>query len=231
MQNDVYDYTQAPGTGAVQKNTVLRKTYGLLGLSFIPCAAGAFISSQTGFNLYSMFNNRWASFAIVLAFFYGMCFLIEKNRYSNVGATLLMVFTFGMGILISPLLQYSLSVSNGPQIVGIAAVMTAAIFFTMAAMARRTKANMNSLGRFLMAGAVVLMIAVVANMFFQIPALALTISAGFVLFSSLLIMWQIRTIIDGGETSHISAALTIFISIYNIFSSLLNILLALAGED
>ena len=229
MQNDVYDYTQT--AGAVQKNTVLRKTYGLLGLSFIPCAAGAFLSSQMGFNLYAAFGNRWVAFGVVLAFFYGMCFLIEKNRYSNTGAALLMVFTFGMGVLISPLLQYSLSFSNGAQIVGIAAAMTAALFFTMAALARRTKADMGGLGRFLVAGAVVLMIAVVANMFLQIPALSLTISAGFVLFSSLMIMWQVRNVIDGGETSHISAALTIFISLYNIFSSLLNILLSLSGED
>ncbi|WP_107929059.1 Bax inhibitor-1 family protein [Neisseria animaloris] len=229
MQNDVYHYTQT--AGAVQKNTVLRKTYGLLGLSFIPCAAGAFLSSQVGFNLYSMFSNRWIAFGVVLAFFYGMCFLIEKNRYSNVGATLLMVFTFGMGVLISPLLQYSLSFSNGAKIVGLAAAMTAAVFFTMAAMARRTKADMNSLGRFLVVGVVVLMVGVVANMFLQIPALGLTISAGFVIFSSLVIMWQVRTVIDGGETSHISAALTIFISLYNIFSSLLNILLSLGGED
>lgn len=229
MQNDVYNYTQS--AGAVQKSTVLRKTYGLLGLSFIPCAIGAVVSSQIGFNLYGMFGNRWIAFGVLLAFFYGMCFLIEKNRYSNTGAALLMVFTFGMGMLISPLLQYSLSFSNGAQIVGIAAAMTAAVFFTMTAMARRTKADMNSLGRFLMVGAVVLMVGVVANMFLQIPAFSLAISAGFVIFSSLLIMWQIRTVIDGGETSHISAALTIFISIYNIFSSLLNILLSLSGED
>ena len=136
-----------------------------------------------------------------------------------------------MGVLLSPLLQYSLSFSNGAEIIGIAAAMTAAVFFTMAAMARRTKMNMNSLGRFLIVGIVVLMVGVVANMFFQIPALSLTISAGFVVFSSLLIMYQVRTVIDGGENSHISAALTIFISIYNIFSSLLHILLSLTGED
>ncbi len=229
MQNDVYDYTQT--AGAVQKNTVLRKTYGLLGISFIPCAIGAFLSSQAGINLYAMFGNRWIAFGVVLAFFYGMCFLIEKNRYSNTGAALLMVFTFGMGVLISPLLQYSLSFSNGAQIVGLAAAMTAAVFFTMAAVARRTKADMNSLGRFLLVGAVVLMVGVVANMFLQMPAFSLALSAAFVIFSSLMIMWQIRTVIDGGETSHISAALTIFISIYNIFSSLLNILLSLGGED
>ncbi|MDO5638355.1 MAG: Bax inhibitor-1 family protein [Neisseria sp.] len=231
MQRDVYDYTQPAGVGAVQQNTVLRKAYSLLGLSFIPCAAGAFLSSQMGINLYSMFGNRWISFGVILAFFYGMCFLIEKNRYSNTGAALLMVFTFGMGVLISPMLQYSLNFSNGAQIVGIAATMTAAVFFTAAAMARRTKMNMNALGRFLMVGVVVLMVGVVANMFLQIPTLSLTISAGFVIFSSLLIMWQVRSVIDGGENSHISAALTIFISIYNIFSALLNILTSLAGEE
>ena len=105
MQNDVYDYTQPAGTGAVQKNTVLRKTYGLLGLSFIPCAAGAFLSSQTGINLYTMFGNRWIAFGVTLAFFYGMIMLIEKNRHSNTGAALLMVFTFGMGVLGSAWLQ------------------------------------------------------------------------------------------------------------------------------
>ncbi len=230
MQRDVYDYTNPAGE-AVQESTVLRKTYTLLGWSFLPCAAGALLSSQMGINLYSMFGNRWIAFGVVLAFFYGMCFMIEKNRYNNTGVTLLMVFTFGMGILLSPLLQYSLSFSNGATIVGIAAAMTAAVFFTMAAMARRTTMNMNSLGRFLMVGIVVLMVGVVANMFLQIPALSLTISAGFVIFSSLLIMWQVRSVIDGGENSHISAALTIFISIYNIFSSLLHILLSLGGED
>jgi len=115
--------------------------------------------------------------------------------------------------------------------VGIAAAMTAGVFFTMSAMARRTNVNMNSLGRFLTVGAVVLMIAMIANFFLQIPALSLAVSAAFVLFSSLMIMWQVRTVIDGGEDSHISAALTIFISIYNIFSSLLRILLAFSGDD
>mgnify|MGYP000903710987 FL=1 len=109
--------------------------------------------------------------------------------------------------------------------------MTAGVFFTMSAMARRTNVNMNSLGRFLTVGAVVLMIAMIANFFLQIPALSLAVSAAFVLFSSLMIMWQVRTVIDGGEDSHISAALTIFISIYNIFSSLLRILLAFSGDD
>lgn len=228
MQNDVYDYTSA---GSVQKNTVLRKTYSLLALSFVPAAIGALVSGKMGFSLYAMLGGRWMSFIVVMAFFYGMIFLIEKNRYSNVGATLLMIFTFGMGVLISPLLQYTLAIPNGTQIVGIAAAMTAGVFFTMSAMARRTNVNMNSLGRFLTVGAVVLMIAMIANFFLQIPALSLAVSAAFVLFSSLMIMWQVRAVVDCGEDSHISAALTIFISIYNIFSSLLRILLAFSGDD
>lgn len=228
MQNDVYDYTS---TGSVSQNTVLQKTYRLLGLSFIPAALGAFISSQMGFSLYAMMGGRWMSFIVLMVFFYGMVFMIEKNRYNNTGATLLMVFTFGMGVLISPTLQYALNLAGGAQIVGIAAVMTAAVFFTMAAMARRTNVNMSSLGRFLTVGAVILMVAIIANLFMQIPALSLTISAGFVLFSSLMIMFQVRQVIEGGEDSHISAALSIFISLYNIFSSLLHILLSLSNDD
>ena len=91
--------------------------------------------------------------------------------------------------------------------------------------------NTQGLGRFLTIGVIVLMIAVVANLFLQLPALSLTIAAGFVIFSSLMIMWQTRAVIEGGETSHISAALTIFISIYNLFSSLLQSLLSFAGGD
>jgi len=197
MQNDVYDYTSQ---GSVAKNTVLQKTYRLLGLSFIPAVASAFFSAKTGFNIFAMFGSYYVALAAFFGFFYGMTFLIEKNRYSNVGVALLMIFTAG-------------------------------VFFTMSAMARRTTMNMNKLGSFLGAGAIVLMIAVVANIFLNIPALSLTIAAGFVVFSSLMIMWQVRAVIDGGEDSHISAALTIFISIYNIFSSLLRILISISGDD
>ncbi len=227
MRNDVYDYTN---TGAVSQSSVLRKTYALLAASFIPCALGAYAAAATGFNLAAL-GGRWMGLIAMFAFFYGMIFLIERNRYSNTGAALLMVFTFGMGALISPLLQYSLNIPGGGALVGTAAVMTAAVFAVMSLMARSNKVNTQGLGRFLTIGVIVLMIAVVANLFLQLPALSLTIAAGFVIFSSLMIMWQTRAVIEGGETSHISAALTIFISIYNLFSSLLQILLSFAGGD
>ncbi|WP_274585157.1 Bax inhibitor-1 family protein [Neisseria leonii] len=228
MRNDVYDYT---GSRTVSQSSVLRKTYALLAASFVPCALGAYAAAATGFNLAAVGGNRWIGLIAMFAFFYGMIFLIERNRYSNLGAGLLMVFTFGMGALISPLLQYSLNISGGSALVGTAAVMTAAVFAVMSLMARSDKVNTQSLGRFLTIGVIVLMIAIVANLFLQLPALSLTIASGFVVFSSLMIMWQTRTVIEGGETSHISAALTIFISIYNLFSSLLQILLSFAGND
>ncbi|MDO4997310.1 MAG: Bax inhibitor-1 family protein [Neisseria sp.] len=227
MQHDVYQNQ----TAVQNQNSVLRKTYGLLGLSFIPCALGAFVAASTGFNLYTATGNRWIGFIAVLVFFYGMVFMIERNRYSNVGAALLMVFTFGMGVLISPLLQYSLSIQGGAGLVGTAALMTAAVFAVMSIIAHKANVNLRGLGNFLTVGAIVLMVGIVAQMFMQLPALSLVLAGGFVVFSSLMIMFQVRQIIEGGEDSHISAALSIFISLYNLFSSLLQILLSFAGND
>ena len=211
------------------QEVLLQKTYSLLAWSFLPAAAGALVSMV--FNPLAMVGNYWVAVGAMFAFFYGMCFAIEKNRYSQTGVVLLMVFTFGMGVFLGPLLSVSQMFSNGGQLIAVAAAMTAGVFFTMAALARRANINTNALGRFLAVGGVVLMIGVVANLFLQMPVVSLTISGVFVVFSSLVIMWQVRTVLEGGEDSHISAALTIFISIYNIFTSLLRLLLAFAGED
>ena len=211
------------------QEVLLQKTYSLLAWSFLPAVAGALVSMV--FNPLAMVGNYWIAVGAMFAFFYGMCFAIEKNRYSQTGVVLLMVFTFGMGVFLGPLLSVAQMFSNGGQLIAVAAAMTAGVFFTMAALARRANINTNALGRFLAVGGVVLMIGVVANLFLQMPVVSLTISGVFVVFSSLVIMWQVRTVLEGGEDSHISAALTIFISIYNIFTSLLRLLLAFAGED
>lgn len=211
------------------QEVLLQKTYSLLAWSFLPAVAGALVSMV--FNPLAMVGNYWIAVGAMFAFFYGMCFAIEKNRYSQTGVVLLMVFTFGMGVFLGPLLSVAQMFSNGGQLIAVAAAMTAGVFFTMAALARRANINTNALGRFLAVGGVVLMIGVVANLFLQMPVVSLTISGVFVVFSSLVIMWQVRTVLEGGEDSHISAALTIFISLYNIFQSLLHILLSLAGND
>ncbi|PIT58176.1 Bax inhibitor-1 family protein [Snodgrassella alvi] len=223
-----YDFTQLGQANESQQAVVLRKAYALLGISFLPCAAGAYAGASI--NFYSLFSNSWLSVVAFLVFAYGLSFAIEKNRYNNVGIALLMVFTFGIGFFVSPLLQFALASPIGSQIVGMAAMMTAGVFLTMATIAHHSKSNMNGIGQFLLVGAVVLIIGMILNMFLQIPALSLTISAGFVIFSSLMIMWQIRTVIAGGEDSATSAALTLFISLYNIFTSLVHILLAIMDD-
>ena len=230
MSYDVKDFTRT-GSAVSPQEELLQKTYGLLAWSFVPCAAGAFVGMMYGMRIFRALGSPIAIFVATMAFFYGMCFLIEKNRHSQMGVNLLMVFTFGMGGMMGPLLNASGQFVNGGKLVAIAALMTAGGFFTMSALARRGNFNNNALGGFLSMGVVVLMIGVVANFFFALPWLSLTLSAMFVIVSALMIMWQVRNILDGGEDSHVSAALTIFISIYNLFSSILRLLLAFAGEE
>ncbi len=230
MSYDVKDFTRT-GSAVSPQEELLQKTYGLLAWSFVPCAAGAFVGMMYGLRLFRALGSPIAIFVATMAFFYGMCFLIEKNRHSQMGVNLLMVFTFGMGVMMGPLLNASGQFVNGGKLVAIAALMTAGGFFTMSALARRGNFNNNALGGFLNMGVVVLLIGVVANFFFALPWLSLTLSAMFVIVSALVIMWQVRNILDGGEDSHVSAALTIFISIYNLFSSILRLLLAFAGEE
>ena len=221
MSYDVKDFTRT-GSAVSPQEELLQKTYGLLAWSFVPCAAGAFVGMMYGMRIFRALGSPIAIFVATMAFFYGMCFLIEKNRHSQMGVNLLMVFTFGMGVMMGPLLNASGQFVNGGKLVAIAALMTAGGFFTMSALARRGNFNNNALGGFLSMGVVVLMIGVVANFFFALPWLSLTLSAMFVIVSALMIMWQVRNILDGGEDSHVSAALTIFISIYNLFSSIEN---------
>jgi modulator of FtsH protease len=215
--------------GVGVKNQVLQKAYLLLAFSFIPCGIGAVVGAK--FNPMAMLGGGWVGIIAFFAIFYGLIFAIEKNRYSTAGIVLLQVFTFGMGMMLGPILGMLLGSAAGTQIVVTAAVMTVAVFFAMTIAAHKVKADTNALGRFLLIGAIVLMIGVVANLFFKIPAVSLAISALFVLFSSLMIMWQTKMVIEGGETSYISAALTIFISIYNLFTSLLRLLMAFTGND
>ena len=215
--------------GVGVKNQVLQKAYLLLAFSFIPCGIGAEVAAK--FNPMAALGGGWVGTIAFFAIFYGLIFAIEKNRYSTAGIVLLQVFTFGMGMMLGPILGMLLGSAAGTQIVVTAAVMTVAVFLAMTIAAHKVKADTNALGRFLLIGAIVLMIGVVANLFFKIPAVSLAISALFVLFSSLMIMWQTKMVIEGGETSYISAALTIFISIYNLFTSLLRLLMALTGND
>lgn len=210
------------GTLAAGQNRVLRNTYLLLAASLIPTIFGAAMGANL--DLSFMRSSPILSFFAVLAIFYGWIFMIEKNRNSATGVYLLLGFTLFMGLLLGPLLQRVLGLSNGVSLVMMAAGGTAAIFAVMAGIATTTKRDLSGLGNFLMVGCIVIMLAVLANVFLQSPVMHLVLLGGFVLLSTMLILWQINTIVRGGETNYVSATLSLYISIYNLFSSLLQLL-------
>jgi modulator of FtsH protease len=213
---------------ALQQHRVLRNTYLLLAVSLIPTAIGATIG--TNLNLSFMRSSPIISFFAIIAIFYGWIFAIERNRDSGLGVALLLGFTFFMGLLLGPLFQQILGLRNGAQLIMMAAGGTAAVFFALAAVASSTTRNFSGMGNFLLVGAIVIMLAVVANVFFQSPALHLVLVAAFVLFSALVILWQINSIVRGGETNYISATLTLFVAAYNLFTSLLQLLGIFGGD-
>ncbi len=213
---------------AQQQNKVLRNTYMLLALTLIPTAIGAAIG--TNIDLGFMRTSPMLSFIVILGVFYGWIYAIERNKESALGVALLFGFTLFLGLLLGPLLHRTLGFTNGTELVMMAAGGTAAVFFVMAGIASNTKRDFSGLGSFLTVGAVIIMLGVVASMFMQSPILYLVILGAFVLFSSLMIMWQVNNIVRGGETNYISATLTLYISIYNLFSALLQ-LLGLGGRS
>jgi len=223
--------TGTPGASqdfALQQHRVLRNTYMLLALSLIPTIIGAAIG--TNVDLSFMRASPMLSFFAILGIFYGWIYAIERNRESGLGVVLLLGFTLFLGLLLGPLLHRVLGFRNGTELVMMAAGGTAAVFFIMAGIASSTKRDFSGMGNFLTVGAVVIMLAVVANVFLASPMLYLVLIGAFVLFSSLMILWQVNAIVRGGETNYVSATLSLYVSIYNLFSSLLQ-LLGLGGSN
>jgi modulator of FtsH protease len=220
----------APATTqrALEQHRVLRNTYLLLAISLIPTAIGAVIG--TNLNLSFLRSSPIISFFAILAIFYGWIFAIERNRDSGLGVALLLGFTLFMGLLLGPLFQQILGFRNGAQLIMMAAGGTAAVFFALSAVASSTTRDFSGLGNFLMIGVIVVMLAVVANVFLASPVFHLVIVGAFIILSSLLILWQINSIVRGGETNYVSATLTLYVAVYNLFTSLLQILGIFGGD-
>src|SRR6266571_4100625 len=197
----------------LQQHRVLRNTYWLLALSLIPTVIGAAIGTNLDFG-FMRASPILSSFAI-LAIFYGWIFAIERNRNSSLGVGLLLGFTLFMGLLLGPLFQSVLGFKNGVQLVMMAAGGTAAVFFGLAGLASSTTRDFGFLAKFLFVGFIVIMLAVLGM---------------FILFSSAVILFQINGIVRGGETNYVSATLTLYVAIYNIFSSLLQLLGIFGGS-
>lgn len=211
---------------AVERNRVLRNTYFLLALSMLPTAAGALLGISMHFAMTPMFG-----VILFLGVSFGMFYAIEKTKNSAMGVVLLLAYTGFMGLWLSQILQVALRFSNGASLIGTAAVGTGAIFFTLAGIATVTKKDFSFMSKFLFIGVIMLILASLANIFFAIPAASLAISAVAVMIFSAYILVDVSRIVNGGETNYITATLQLYLDVYNVFISLLNILMAFSGNN
>lgn len=210
-------------------NKVLRNTYALLGLTLFPTVIGAFIGMSMNFVFAQQHPFIFAIGA--MAVLYGMFAAISANRNSSMGVVLLLGLTFLLGLMLGPILQHALHLRNGGQIVGLAAGGTGIIFLTLAGIATTTKKDFSFMGKFLLVGIILLIVASLANIFLQIPAMTLALSAIGVLLFSGFILYDVSRIVNGGETNYVMATLSLYMSIYNLFTSLLQLLMGLMGGN
>ncbi len=222
----------APGqtastTLALGQNRVLRNTYLMLALTMVPTVIGAFVGMSTAGIVMAY---PIATSLVMLAVVIGLQFAIVANRNNGFGIALLLLMTGLLGWWLGPILNVALTMKNGMALVGYAAVGTGAIFATMGVVAATSKRDFAFLGKFLFVGMIALLIAMVGNMFLQIPALALTISTLVIVVFSLYLLYDLQRIIRGGETNYVMATTGVYLSLFNIFANLLNLLMAFTGN-
>jgi modulator of FtsH protease len=222
-------YIGQAGSGELvdQRNRVLRNTYWLLALSLVPTVLGAWVGVTTGL-MASL--GMGLSTIIFFAGAFGLIFAIEKFKNSSTGVVLLLGFTFFMGLMLSRLLAAILGFSNGSTLIMIAFGGTAAVFFSMASLASVIKRDLSNIGKFLFVGAIMLLLAGVINIFLQSSALMITIAVIAIGLFSAFMLFDLKRVIDGGETNYISATLAIYLDMYNVFQSLLALLGIFGGQ-
>ena len=212
---------QAAGT-SVAPNRVLRNTYALLALSLVPTVLGTMVGVQMKFSF--MPDNRFIGFMLFLGIAFGFFYAIEKTKNSGWCVAILLAFTFFMGLMLSRLVGQVMDMRNGATLIGTAIGGTSLVFFGMATLAATIKRDLSGMGKFLMIGVVVLLVAACANIFLNLPGLQLAIIVAAIVIFSALLVYDINRIITGGETNYITATLSIYLDVYNIFSNLLALL-------
>ena len=213
---------------AAQRNRVLRNTYWLLALSLVPTVLGAWIGVSTG-----LMRNLTGGAGLIVFFAgaFGLMFLIEKTKNSAAGVLALLAFTFFMGLMLSRLIGVVLGMKNGGALVMTAMGGTAGVFFVMASLATVIKRDLTGLGKWLFAGALVIIVGAIINVFIGSSAGMLVISTLAIGVFSLFMLYDLKRILDGGETNYISATLALYLDIYNVFQSLLIILGITSGSS
>jgi modulator of FtsH protease len=217
------------GSGALasQRQRVLRNTYWLLALSLLPTVLGAWVGVSTGIVARL---GMGLSAVVFLGGAFAFMIAIEKTKQSSTGVVVLLGFTFFMGLMLSRLLAQILGFSNGASLIMAAFGGTAVIFTGMATLATVIKRDLSGMGKFLFVGALLILVACVVNLFLQSGALMLTIAVIAIGVFSAFMLYDIRRVLDGGETNYISATLAIYLDLYNVFQSLLMIF-GFAGGD
>jgi modulator of FtsH protease len=206
----------------LQVNRVLRNTYGLLSMTLLFSAITAGVSSALSL--------PHPGLLLTLVGYFGLLFLTTRYRNSGIGLVMVFALTGFMGYTLGPLLNVYLAMSNGPQMVMMALGGTAVTFLTLSGYALVSRRDFSFMGSFLMAGIIVGFLAGLGAYFFSVPGLALAVSAIFVVLMSGLILYETSNIIHGGETNYIMATVTLYVAIYNLFTSLLHLLTAFSND-
>lgn len=227
--------TLNPGQGYAvpdvqQRNKVLRNTYWLLSLSMVPTILGAWIGVATGVGAAMAAMSPWIGLIVFMGGAFGFMFAIEKFKNSAAGVPILLAFTFFMGLMLSRLVGNILGLSNGASLIMTAFAGTGGIFMGMAALSSIIKRDLSSMGKFLFIGMIMVLVAAVANIFFQSTALMIALSVLVIGISSAFILYDLKRVKDGEETNYISATLGVYLSLYNIFANLLALLGIFGGE-
>lgn len=215
------------GVLAEQRNRVLRNTYWLLALSLVPTVLGAWIGVTTGI---TTLLSPGISMIVFFAGAFGFMFAIQKTKDSSTGVLLLLAFTFFMGLMLSRMIGAVLGFRNGSTLVMMAFGGTAGIFFVMASLASVVKRDLSGMGKFLTVGALIVLVGFIANFFLQSSALMLTLLVLCLGVFSAFILYDVKRILDGGETNYVMATLGIYLSVYNVFQSLLALLGIFGGD-
>jgi modulator of FtsH protease len=211
-----------------ERNRVLRNTYWLLALSMVPTVLGAWLGLATGI---TRAMSPMVGLVVFLGGAFGFMFAIERTKNSAAGVPVLLAFTFFMGVMLSRLVGVVLGLANGASLIMTAFAGTGAIFFGMAALSSVIKRDLSSMGKFLFVGVIMLLVAGVANVFIQSSALMITLSVLAIGIFSAFILHDLKRVQDGLETNYITATLGVYLSLYNVFQSLLALLGLFGGRE
>ena len=210
-----------------ERNKVLRNTYMLLALSLMPTVLGAWLGVELGLGA---LLRGWMGMLLFIGVAVGFIYGIEKTKNSAAGVPMLLGFTFFMGLMLSPMIQSTLGFKNGPQLIMTAFAGTAGVFMGMAALASVIKRDLSGMGKFLFVGLIMLVIGGLINAFVGSTAGMIVLSMISIGIFSAYMLYDLKRIIDGGETNYISATLALYLDIINVFPSLLALLGIFGGE-